>query len=209
MSSTAQGFLLITLSNAKLSAPFFNPPEQVGVLALECVTIAVSPRENPFGTGPDKDVWLVLRHNNFELPLSAADTIYHSRINNTFTFKSPDGPVVAALPPPMTSGAAEDIETFEVLLAQYGVLQQVDPTAPGDDGDLKGRLVLVDEDDGNIVGTLGEGINIREDPNVREPGREKEPIVVELPDEGSNDVYVHSIDPDESDFILRSALFVR
>ena len=31
----------------------------------------------------------------------------------------------------------EDLETLEVLLSQYAILQEVDPDPPGSDGDLK------------------------------------------------------------------------
>ncbi|KAG8898544.1 hypothetical protein FRB99_007375, partial [Tulasnella sp. 403] len=141
----AEGFLLITIQNVRLSAPFYRPAEQTGLLALECVTIPVSQTDNtPFAADgkPQRDVWLVLRVNQFELPLSATEAIRHSRLNRTFTFKAPEGLVMVTLPAPINSADSEDLETFEVLLAQYGVLQETDPpkAGSGDDRDLKGRL---------------------------------------------------------------------
>ncbi|KAG8898542.1 hypothetical protein FRB99_007373 [Tulasnella sp. 403] len=168
----AEGFLLITIQNARLSAPFCRPAEQTGLLALECVTIP-----------------LVLRVNQFELPLSATETIRHSRLNRTFTFKAPEGLVM-------------------VLLAQYGIPQETDPpkAGSGDDRDLKGRFVLVDEDDGEVVGTLGEQFSIREAQNVAE--NDKAPVIIDIPEEGQHTIYVQSINPEEQDFILKSAQFV-
>lgn len=77
----------------------------------------------------------------------------------------------------------------------------------GDDRDLKGRLVLVDEDDGEVLGTLGDQFTIREDPNVAQDA--KSPVVIEMPEEGQRELYVQRIDPNEQDLILKSAQFVR
>ncbi|KAG8887633.1 hypothetical protein FRB99_004224, partial [Tulasnella sp. 403] len=76
----------------------------------------------------------------------------------------------------------------------------------GDDRDLKGRLVLVDEDDGEVVGTLGEQFSIKEAQNVAE--NDKAPVIIDIPEEGQHTIYVQSINPEEQDFILKSAQFV-
>ncbi|KAG9039336.1 hypothetical protein FS837_000984 [Tulasnella sp. UAMH 9824] len=215
--SAAQGFLLLTLPNVRLSAPWANPPEQTGRLSLECVTIPVGPAgssivsSTPTGTtspATQRDVWLVLRIGNFEEPLSASDAIYHSRQRGTYTFRAPEGQFMITLQPPASVGDTEDHETFEVLLQQYGSLQEVDPSDSkrDDTRDVKGRLVLVDEDDGEVVGTLGEQFTIREDPGLAQGG--KAPVVIEMPEEGQTEIRVHAMDPDEQDFILRSAQFI-
>lgn len=113
------------------------------------------------------------------------------------------------LQPPSSIGDTEDLETFEVLLQQYGSLQEVDPSDSkrDDTKDLKGRLVLVDEDDGEIVGTLGDQFSIREDPDVSRG--EKTPVVIEMPEEGEREIRVHAMDPEEQDFIIKSAQFIR
>lgn len=212
--TAAQGFLLLTLPNAKLSAPFLNPPQQIGLLALQCVTIPLSKTDSP-ATNPisgdattERDVWLVLKLNNVEFPLSASDPIQHSRVNRTFTFRAPEGPYVISFPAPTTNAETEDLETFEVLLSQYGVLRELDAPEKGNYGsDVKGKLVLVDEDDGEVVGSLGDQYRIREDPDVSR--NEKAPVIVEMPEEGGGELYIHSVNPDEQDFILRSAQFIR
>ncbi|KIO28151.1 hypothetical protein M407DRAFT_243121 [Tulasnella calospora MUT 4182] len=215
--SAAQGFLLLTLPNVKLSAPWVNPPEQVGRLSLECVTIPIGQVDSsivsstPTGTtspASQRDVWLVLRLGSFEEPLSASDTIYHSRQRGTYTFRAPEGQFMVTLQPAANIADTEDLETFEVLLQQYGSLREVDPSDSkrDDTKDVKGRLVLVDEDDGEVVGTLGEQFTIREDPGVAQGG--KAPVVIEMPEDGQTEIRVHAMDPEEQDFILRSAQFI-
>ncbi|KAJ5359348.1 uncharacterized protein N7496_011761 [Penicillium cataractarum] len=101
----------------------------------------------------------------------------------------------------------DDIDTFETILAQCTAFLDRDPAASGKSdgfaaynpadyapgegyigsGDSKGdkmhgKIVLVDEEDGSVVGELGEGYNVVEDPDVK-PGS-KRPVGIELPAEG-------------------------
>ncbi|KAJ5161836.1 Senescence/spartin-associated [Penicillium capsulatum] len=100
----------------------------------------------------------------------------------------------------------DDIDTFETILAQCTAFLDRAPApsksdtpaaynpadyAPGEgyisSGDSKGgnthgKIVLVDEEDGSVVGELGEGYDVREDPDVK-PGS-KRPVGIELPGEG-------------------------
>ncbi|KAJ5167260.1 uncharacterized protein N7482_006041 [Penicillium canariense] len=105
------------------------------------------------------------------------------------------------------SVSQDDIDTFETILAQCTAFLDRAPTpggksdgyaaynpadyAPGEgyvgSGDSKGdnkhgRIVLVDEEDGSVVGELGEGYNVVEDADVK-PGS-KRPVGIELPTEG-------------------------
>lgn len=122
----------------------------------------------------------------------------------------------------------EDVDTFETILAQCTAFMDSAPPppdeksggyaaynpadyAPGEgyisSGDNKasnahGKIVLVDEEDGSVVGELGEGYNVVEDPDVK-PGSKSEwisqtlirvrrlmlfhttgPVGIELPAEG-------------------------
>ncbi|KJZ72987.1 hypothetical protein HIM_07559 [Hirsutella minnesotensis 3608] len=54
-----------------------------------------------------------------------------------------------------------------------------------------GRIVLVDEDDGSIVGELGEGYHVVEDKDVK--AGSKEPVAISLPAEGSHNIAVQSL----------------
>ena len=156
------------------------------------------------------------------------------------------GELVLTLPSPKDAAEREDLETFEVILAQYAVLQRENTTTPlgvplGSPGvpspsttgsridaeaDLKGRLVLVDEDNGQVVGLLDEHFNIREDEGMHVEGNEKYPVVVEIPADDDDDdgpsvgrsgsgtpkvkreIFVHTIPVDDSDWISQTAGFL-
>ncbi|KAJ5936319.1 hypothetical protein N7454_005617 [Penicillium verhagenii] len=106
----------------------------------------------------------------------------------------------------------DDIDTFETILAQctafleraaappqkssgksLGHTAAYNPAdyAPGEgyissegagNGSSHGRIVLIDEEDGSVVGELGEAYDVVEDPDVK-PGS-KRPVNIELPSEG-------------------------
>ncbi|KAG8737389.1 hypothetical protein FRC10_008267 [Ceratobasidium sp. 414] len=211
--TAAEGFLLLTIPNCTLTTR--DGASQSGVLALECVTIPLHGAQTAFsGAAPEanneRDVWLVLRLNSFETIISPTQAINHIRAQHQFAIPAEDGGVVSlTVPEPMTAAAVEDLESLEVLLSQYGVLRETGAGTAADKGtgDTKGRLVLVDEDNGAMLGTLGDQFEISEDPGLAAKGYEKDPVVVEIPEQGEQ-VYVHNIAPDEQDWILRSAGYI-
>jgi len=169
-----------------------------------------------------------------ELALPATQHIIHNRSINTYTLPLTgpgaiygDATLTITLPTPSTPGVQEDYETLEVIFAQYAVLQSIaPPSGPpptsatgtplpfGHDSDLKGRLVLVDDENGQVVGELSDNVQVHEDEAMRLPprGHEKDPVVVELRDEqegGRTGVFVHPVTVDESDFLVRTAGLVR
>ena len=238
-STGAEGFLLLTISNTTLtsSSQYHHlNGALIGLLSLECVTISVA---DPLG----RDVWLVMRvepgpkatnQTTFEFPLPSTQKIILSRQNQRYTMPVDGGELVLTLPAPQDAGQREDLETLEVILAQYAVLQTqedtsvtplgVPPATTGSgidaDADLKGRLVLVDEGNGEIIGMLDDHFNIREDAGIHAAGSEKHPVVVEIPADdapsmsGSNtprakrDIFVHTIPVDDSDWISQTAGFL-
>ena len=139
--------------------------------------------------------------------------------------------------------AADDIELFHSVLVGYitdvrvnGERQQSSSPAPpqarsapaaagvaapvvvgaGADEDLRGRFVLMNEDDGEIVGTLDRSVRVYEDPSIGERGREQDTLVVEVP-EGADmqdglleeEVLVSTIAPEDRDWMVKTAVFVR
>ncbi|KZV83483.1 hypothetical protein EXIGLDRAFT_656021 [Exidia glandulosa HHB12029] len=212
----ASGFLLLTLPDCRLES---GGNVWKGVLALECITLAPAdtatsstlPSATPTA---ERDVWLVVRVDNFETPIPPTQAILHDRSKGVWTFPGTPTPSTLYLPSvPINSAIREDLDTFEVLLSQYGVVHEADGDAPAGftekDRDLKGKLVLVDEADGEVVGSLGEHYVVHEDSSLVKPGREKDPVVVELPDEGGPpEITVHAVRPEESDALLRSAHFL-
>ncbi|QRV86865.1 Senescence domain-containing protein [Ceratobasidium sp. AG-Ba] len=209
----AEGFLLLTIPNCTLKTQ--DGASQSGVLALECVTIPLRGPQTAFsGAAPEvnneRDVWLVLRLNTFETIISPTQTIHYTRAQHQFAIPAEDGGVVTlTVPQPMTAAAVEDLESLEVLLSQYGIIQETGASSAASKGtgDTKGRLVLVDEDNGAMLGTLGDQFQIREDPNLVSRGHEKDPVVIEIPERGEQ-VFVHNIAPDEQDWMLRSAGYI-
>ncbi|KAJ5184503.1 Senescence/spartin-associated [Penicillium cf. griseofulvum] len=109
----------------------------------------------------------------------------------------------------------DDIDTFESILAQCTAFLERTPHpkagdhtaynpadyAPGEGyvgtpdtkkADTHGRIVLVDEENGSVVGELGDGYNVVEDADVK-PGS-KRPVGIELPAEGGgNQVSVSNV----------------
>jgi spartin len=147
---------------------------------------------------------------------------------------------------PENNNSADDIELFHSVLVGYvtdvrvndqqrlqssalmpsaRVVEEAEATAPvagagvdvrAADGDLRGRFVLMNEDDGEIVGTLDRSVKVNEDPSLEEGGREKDTLVVEVP-EGADtqdglleeEVLVSTIPPEERDWMMKTAVFVR
>lgn len=110
----------------------------------------------------------------------------------------------------------EDIDTFETILAQCtafheraqvakdhaaynpaafapgeGYVSSPGPSGPSDRKDAHGRIVLVDEEDGSVVGEM-EGYDVVEESDVK-PGS-KRPVQIQLPTEGEgNQVDVSNV----------------
>lgn len=241
----ATGFMLLTINNCKLISSTGDPSDRSGTLEVICVTLAddkrvqerrrASPPNSPTSRtpSPERDVWIVLRIDGYEIPVAPTQTIMQSRAKGTYTIVNNPGEKPKSLTivvPSITTGApnlAEDLETLEVLLSQYGILQVIDRDEYGSDGDLKvrppgaahfvlcvlliepfwqGRLVLVDQSDGEYVGWLGGDIDVTEDPSVVQGS--KEPVVVEISEDGQK-LNVHSVGLDDQDMLLRSAGMIR
>lgn len=276
-------FTLLTLPNVVLSSS--NVSEH-GILSLEC-----GPSANGTtvpGTGIDSSVALALRLNArafFVNPGSHINLVISHSGERSYTLEAlaigekgvekSSSSVTVTVPPPTEDAkhVAEDIETFDQLLAQYADLEwsyatpekspvppplparnlQVPPTNPPrdaphtnikasveehrpvDDASLRGRLVLVDEGNGDVVGELPQTLRITEDPALptvlgeTDGGTgEAAPVVLELdPDvfdactgarpvgtEGEallelREVFVHAVPPEEHDWVMKGANLIR
>jgi spartin len=234
----AQGFLLLTIDRVNLASTSPNYPTiPIGLLSLECVTIPMVENADPNERDvwlvlridpPEQSA--KLSGASLELALPATQHIVLNRSINTYTLPLTgpgavygDATLTVTLPTPSTPSLKEDYETLEVIFAQYAVLQTIaPPSGPpptsatgvahpgGPDGDLKGRLILVDDENGQVIGELSDNVQIHEDDAMRSPpnGHEKDPVVVELRDEkedGKTGAFVHPITVDESDFVMHTA----
>lgn len=96
----------------------------------------------------------------------------------------------------------EDIDTFETILAQCTAFMERAPPPTGSSGTqpynpaewsaggkfagdktAPGQIMLIDEDDGSVVGELGEGATIVEDPRLGKGS--KNPVEIEISQDGN------------------------
>jgi spartin len=235
MSSAPEAFLLLTLPNVTLTA---QNMVQTGMLALECVTVVVPSAHNPtaqaHASPVNRDVYLVLRLNAFETPIDPARVVVFSVSPagvRTYTFQGTqlDPRVltftIAAKPkgeedPNLT----EDLETFQSIIAQYAELRGGPaptsaplPTATHPH-DLRGHLVLINEDSGEIIGEVDTDrrFTIQEDTTLAERGREDDPVVLDIPNGAANateshplQLFVSFVPPGQEDWITKGATIIR
>ncbi|KAH9048253.1 hypothetical protein EDB84DRAFT_295786 [Lactarius hengduanensis] len=231
MSIISEAYILVTIPNATLTSP--SSGTLTGRIALEYITFSIPAPSSAAA----RDVLLVLRLGDdpdgvsgFEAPLDPARTLTATVLPSgarryVFHATRDDAEFALALPAPPE--AAEDVELFHSVLAGYATDLRGDsaaaapPSAPDGDGahrvgeDLRGRFVLVNEDGGEIVGTLDGSIRVREDPSLGQTGHENDPVVVELPDDVDDtleglrnaEVLVRTIPREDRDWMMRSALF--
>ncbi|KAI0059133.1 hypothetical protein BV25DRAFT_1171519 [Artomyces pyxidatus] len=214
----AEAYTLLNIPGASLTTPntTYN-----GALELEYVTFV------PKSTSA-RDVLLVLRLGAYELVLDPSRKITLSVLPNgqqNYVFQStPDDQQQLLLSLPH---GGDDVELFHGVLEEYGNFRAIgdaatldgDTKVPADEKidmeDLRGRFVLMNEDNGEIIGALDSKVTVREDESLREKGEETAPVVVELP-EGTDtleelnemEVLVRTVPAEERDWMLNSAVFV-
>ncbi len=235
-----EAFLLLSLPNCTLSSKTYSDS---GILGLECVTISSSDASG----SSERDVYLVLRLNTSEIPVDPTRVIQRSDTPNarTYTFySSPNDPneLVLTVPTPLgdvkSTTLHEDLETFEGILEQYATdfrspssfpaapQPQVQgraipngppPTYINDEKDLRGHLVMINEDTGEVIGEVEDRFRVREDPTMYQRGHENDPVIFEVPDEvglregdaGAMEAFARLVPPDQQDWITKSAAVAR
>ena len=229
LSSTSPNYPTIPIGLLSLECVTIPLSENAGPSERDVwLVLRIDPSNQPARLSPSSP------GGGLELPLPATQHIIYNRSTNTFTLPLTgpgaiygDATLTIVLPTSSNPEVKEDYETLEVIIAQYAVLQIISPpsgppptSATGTplplehDGDLKGRLILVDDENGQVIGELSENVQVHEDEAMKSPprGHEKDPVVVELRDEkegGGTGAFVHSITVDESDFLIRTAGLVR
>ena len=210
--------------------------------SLECISLPIPPEighqtANPFAPSPSdpivptQDFWLVLRVGpTFEMPLIPGQELKPQPGNEgiTYAVASPDclkTSLRLILPSPSSSADMEDLESFELLLRQYKCLGAEETalanvsapplgaaTTPGMAEELRGRLMLVNEDDGEVVGELDQSFDMDEDRNLAGEDRNK-PVMLdfgEIVDGYSPSVKVRTVPQDElDDWMLKGAHNIR
>ncbi|KAG5653944.1 hypothetical protein H0H81_009060 [Sphagnurus paluster] len=155
--------------------------------------------------------------------------------------------VTVSLPHPKDPNPTfmEDLETFETILNQYADLRNASipgsgasapsPTPnpapqaigngtaigsgfPGAHGDLRGHLVIVNQDNGQVLGQFDDArFRVQEDPRLHEYGHENDAVIIEVPDNRPGyeqdatalQMFARAVPPDQQDWITKSATVVR
>ncbi|KAG6332290.1 hypothetical protein ID866_6799 [Astraeus odoratus] len=214
-----EAFKLLSLPRATL-----NTADQSysGQLELKCVSLVVETDKGMQGEYPPshQELYLVLRVNGFDTPIDPSQSICFSSglAGRSYVFGTADGSAATLLlpnPPPSATLVIEDQDAFHGILAQYANLQESSPTRAGKVADetvsheaARGRLVLVDDNTGEVVGELDHRLQIKEDPKLSLQGAESDPVVIEIPDEDAQEVFARVIPPEERNWITNSASFV-
>ncbi|KIJ63271.1 hypothetical protein HYDPIDRAFT_76018, partial [Hydnomerulius pinastri MD-312] len=166
------------------------------------------------------ELYLILRLNNLEKPIDPSRSITFSPTNEgrSYVFTTADGSsATLVLPTPRATEqlVIEDQDTFHGVLAQYAELIEPGQAHYGESSDgmvsheaPRGRLVLVDESNGEVVGEMDSQLHINEDPALGYRGAENDPVVIEIADEDAQEAFARAIPPDERDWITQSASLV-
>ncbi|KAF1811339.1 hypothetical protein P152DRAFT_399769 [Eremomyces bilateralis CBS 781.70] len=171
---------------------------------------------------PEDDFYLHLNlPPELELSLPATTQIYHQPPNSYLIPRWDLGPESGAFTriefPPLGKGpnpvTQDDIDTFETILAQCtAFLEREKAPAPekglhgynpsnfkpgegyaaGTGGGMPGQVVLIDEENGSIVGELGEGAAVIEDPKLKHGTKSTAPVEIQVSEDG-NHIYVQAI----------------
>ncbi|KAF7978726.1 hypothetical protein HWV62_45019 [Athelia sp. TMB] len=226
-----QAFILLNLANASLSVGREN---RSGSLALECVTVEANDTDRKATS--NRDVFLVLRIDSLETPLDPLQRIQCSSRTAQRRYLFVDGngeQVIVQLPEPGpgkdNDHIREDLETFDSILSQYAEFKGPDsssqsrPPLPlrassivtdNKDGDLRGHVILMDEDSGQVVGELENKFTVEKDPSHDPNGSEEEPVVIELrneagePEEDPRAVFIRAIPEGHGNYITKGASLV-
>ncbi|KAJ9629838.1 hypothetical protein H2203_002219 [Taxawa tesnikishii (nom. ined.)] len=160
----------------------------------------------PQNEAPDEDFYLHLNlPPELDLPMPATTQIYHQPPHSYLIPRWDLGPESGAFTkiefPPIGRGVTqEDVDTFETILAQCtSFLERAPPPKPDRplqkynpadyatggkhyDGPGHGQIVLVDEDNGSVVGELSGGAAIVEDPRLKHGN--KNPVEIQISADG-------------------------
>ncbi|KAI1931869.1 hypothetical protein LOZ58_001199 [Ophidiomyces ophidiicola] len=210
------------LQNGQEDELTVSGPQTLSLLMVP-TTAPCSDPTNPETT--EEDFYLHLHlPPELELPLPATTQIYHQPPNSylipRWDLSLEAGAFTRIQFPPVGTGAGkvsqEDVDTFETILAQCtAFLERAQPPnyhepynpatyeagqGYGGSGKEKqkpgqGQIVLVDEENGSVVGELSEGFHVTEAADVK-PGS-KNPVQIQLPAQGEgNQINVSNAPPE-------------
>ncbi|KAF5344227.1 hypothetical protein D9756_011254 [Leucocoprinus leucothites] len=203
MQAVPEAFLLLTLPNCTLQIKDFS---ETGALGLQCVTVPLPDASSD----TDRDVYLVFRLNMSETPVDPARIIQrkdtHAARIYTF-YGTPAEPNELVLTVPCPPG---DANTEAPTPA---IPDHPPPTYVSDQKDLRGHLVMINEETGEVIGEVEDRFRIQEDPVMYQRGHENDAVVIEVPDEvglregdaNALAAFARIVPPDQQDWITKSA----
>ncbi|EIW70363.1 hypothetical protein TREMEDRAFT_68017 [Tremella mesenterica DSM 1558] len=273
-SDEADGYLLLSIPNVTVKQVYQGESMILarGEMRLECISLPITNEQgkqtaNPFSPSPSDpsvpthDHWLVLRVSTFEMPLIPSSPILPSSNVEGIAYilssqHIPDAALHLIFSSPRSIAEYEDLDSFEILLRQYGSLGekatalegvQVGPagstsnnlgitgtgsvglktqgkdednseglrrrTGKGTQGelmdlDMRGKVVLVNEETGEVVGELDHRLDVQEGQGVASGGKDK-PVMLDFGDvldEYAPKVVVQTVPQEEmDDWMLRGA----
>ncbi|KAF8163687.1 hypothetical protein B0H34DRAFT_765375 [Crassisporium funariophilum] len=228
-----EAFVLLNLQDATLSSSGIT---ENGVLSLQCVTLSHPDSQST----EERDVYLVLSLNASETPIDPARVIQRTDVPGVRTYHFAGTQIdptelVLTLKTPVPEGShpqrSENLETFDNIIAQYAVdfrgsrsgtsptIAPIQGQKPGvsltGNKDLRGHLVMINEDTGEVVGEVEDRFRIREDPIMHEKGHENDPVIIEVPEQSTREsdattleVFARIVPPDQQTWITKSASIV-
>lgn len=231
--SGVQGFILQEISGAKVIQKFKGEADiELANGTLKAIFASV-PIEDPFAENNESansvlgktketstDLWLALEiGSDFSMPIKSSQTVIpESGKFATYSFPSSEIPD-ATIQLSFTTTDQQSIRDFEEILSDYCAFHAIN-NANGSSKNEKAGLELLDEE-GKLLGTIDGPWQLQEDSTLYKPGHEKDPVILELPDEANTSqqqsVQVSAAPRDENgqlspayqnDWLLRGANYV-
>ncbi|KAL4065209.1 hypothetical protein J3A83DRAFT_4099653 [Scleroderma citrinum] len=215
-----EAFILLTLPTATLN---ISHQSHSGPFELKCVSLVVEGGKDMQGNNPPshQEIYLVIRVHGHDTPIDPSRPITLSSNNHgrSYVFGTADegtGSLLLRTPAPHEVMTLEDQNTLHGILAQYADLKESDwssqmgqvPDQTVSHEATRGRLILVDDSTGEVVGELDHRLPIREDPTLGIPGTEAAPVVIEIADDDAQEIFARAIPPEDRDWITNSASLV-
>ena len=147
----------------------------------------------------DLILYLSIGQNEFDLPLPANTKIIPQG-KSAYLIPSRDIPN-ALHRLDLSSSSSEDLETFEILLSQFTAYEE----RPSDVA--RKDLVLIDSEDGHIVGSLRQSnLIINEDPALSQVGYEKNPVFIDIATDPASQQNTITVTPAMDEYRANSSL---
>jgi len=188
----------------------------------------------------DRNLYLVLRINSTEMPIDPSRIVrrFDEPGRRVYSFAGTQidpSELVLTVALPSTEGELLDkIDAFDNIIEQY-VTEFHGPSSPpqsdtiagqsttvnyknGDSKkDLRGQLVMVNEDTGEVVGQVEDKFKIEEDPIMHQKGHENDPVIIEVSEDYTTresdadalKAFARIVPPEQRNWITSSANIAR